>query len=126
MPDAEHGYDEPDLLLRQTRCDGAERERHQAVLVEEPDRAEEQWRCERDGMEVVDDEPLRGRIEQIDEREAEPRPLAAEVLAREKEDGHCADRDADRLDDEEHVGAGPEPPQGCEHRHQRVEVGAEP
>ena len=105
---------------------GAERERQQAVLVEEPDRPEQERRRERDRMEVVDDEPLGRRVEQVDEREAEPRPFAAEVLAGEQEDGHGAERDADALDDEEHVGARPQPPERCEERHQRVEVGAEP
>ena len=49
------------------------------------------------GMEVVDDEPLRRRVEEVDEREAEARPLGAEVLAGEQEDGQRAERDADGL-----------------------------
>ena len=69
--------DEPDLLLRQARRAGAERERQQPVLVEEPDRAEQQRCRERHRVEVVDHEPLRRRVEQVDEREAEPRPVAS-------------------------------------------------
>ena len=126
VPDAEHRDDEPHLLLGQARGDGAERERQQAVLVEKPDRPEQERRRERDRMEVVDHEPLRRRVEQVDEREAEPRPFAAEVLAGEQEDRHGAERDADALNDEEHVGARPQPPERREQRHERVEVGAEP
>ena len=115
MPDAEHRDDEPDLLLRQAGGDGTEREGQQPVLVEEPDRPEEERRRERDGMEVVDDEPLRRRVEEVDEREAEPGPLAAEVLAREQEDGHGPECYAGGLDDEEQVGARPQPPERGEH-----------
>ena len=97
VPDPEHRHHEADLLLRQARRAGAEREGQQAVLVEEPDRAEQERRRERDRVEVVDDEPLRRRIEEVDEREAEARPLAAEVLAGEEEDRHRAERDGDGL-----------------------------
>ena len=126
VPEAEHRDHEADLLLRQARRSGAERERQQAILVEEPDRAEQERRRERDRVEVVDDEPLRRRIEEVDEGEAEPRPVGAEVLAGEQEDGHGAERDGDGLDDEQQARVGPQPPERREERDQRVEVGSEP
>ena len=76
VPDAEHGHGEADLLLRQAGRTGAEGEGQQAVLVEEPDRAEQERRRERDGVEVVDDEPLGRRIEEVDEREARAPPVS--------------------------------------------------
>ena len=54
-------------------------------------------RRERDGMEVVDDEPLGRRVEEVDEGEAEPGPIAAEMLPREQIDGNRAERDGDGL-----------------------------
>ena len=101
VPDAQHRDHEPDLLLRQARRPGAERERQQPVLVEEPDRAEEQRRCERDRVEVVDHEPLRRWVEEVHEREPEARPVRAEMLAGEQVHGHGAERDTHGLHHQE-------------------------
>ena len=85
VPEPEDRDDEADLLLRQARRSGAECEGDEAPLVEVPDREEEKRGRERDRMEVVDDEPLRRRVEQVDEREREPLPLPAEMLSGEPE-----------------------------------------
>jgi hypothetical protein len=44
-------------------------------------------------VELGQRDPLRGRIEQVGEGEAERRALGAEVLAREPEDGQRAERE---------------------------------
>ena len=104
---------------------GAEREGEQPVLVEEPDRREEERSRERDGMEVVDDEPLGRRVEEVDEREGEPGPLTAEVLPREQEDGHRPERHAYGLYHKKQLRARPHPPERGEKRHEGVEVRSE-
>ena len=48
------------------------------------------------------------------------------MLARQREDGEGARRDGDGLDDEEHVRAGPDPPQRREEDEDRVDVRREP
>ena len=67
-----------------------------------------------------------GGIEQIGERESDPSALRTEVLAGEQEDGHGAEGDGGRLDDEKHGRVGPHPPERREGRQDRVEVRAEP
>ncbi len=67
------------------------------VLVQVPEGEEQERAGERDGVELVQRQPLGRRVEQVGEREAEPGPLGAEVLAGEPEDGQRADRDRDRL-----------------------------
>ena len=57
-------------------------------------------------MELVQRQPLRRRVEQVGEREAEAGALGAEVLAREPEDRQRAERDRDRLRDEQQSGLG--------------------
>ena len=125
VPEPEHRDDEPDLLLRQAGGARAESEREQPVLVQEPDRGEQERRRERDGVEVVDDEPLRRRVEQVDEGEREPGPLPAEVLAREPEDGERTERDAYGLYHKEQLRARPDPPEWRKQGHDRVEMGSE-
>ena len=83
-------------------------------------------RGERDRVELVQRQPLRRRVEQVDEREPERGAVAAEVLAREPEDGQRAERDDDRLDDEQHLRARPDPPERREGGEDRVEVRGEP
>ena len=106
---------------------GAERERQQPVLVEEPDRPEEQRRRERDRVEVVDHEPLRRRVEEVDEREPEARPVRAEVLAGEQVHGHGAERDARRpATTRSSDGSGHSHQSGARTHDDRIEVRAEP
>jgi hypothetical protein len=77
-------------------------------------------------MELVQRQPLRRRVEQVDEREGETAAVAAEVLAPEPEHGQRPERDGDRLDDEQHLRARPDPPERREEREDRVEVRGEP
>ncbi len=69
IPEAEHRHDEADLLLRQAGGAGADPEGYEPILVEEPDRSEQERGRERDGVEVVDDEPLCRRVEEVDDGE---------------------------------------------------------
>ena len=77
-------------------------------------------------MKVIQHEPLGRWIEEVDGRERKPRPLGAEVLACEEEDGHGSERNGDRLDDEEHARVRPQPPERSKQHDQRIEVRAEP
>ena len=51
------------------------------------------------------------RREEVREGERRRGPIRADVLAAEPEDRQCAARDGDRLDDEQQLGARPEPPE---------------
>ena len=75
VPGAEPGDHERDLLLRRGREQTEGGERQQPVLVEVPEGEEQQWAGERDGMELVQGQPLGWRVEQVREREAEGRLL---------------------------------------------------
>ncbi len=122
VPDPQSCDDERYLLLGQ-RCEAEERQRcDQALFVEVPERVEQERARERDGMELVQGEPLHGCVEQIGQRKERGHPLRAEVLAREPVDGQRTERDHDRLDDKQHRGAGPEPPQRREGGKQRIDV----
>ncbi len=77
-------------------------------------------------MKVVDDQPLRGRIEQIDDAEEEAGAVAIEVLSGEEEDGNRPEGDGDRLGDQQDLGARPEPPERHEDDDDRVEMRAQP
>src|SRR5207249_424555 len=83
--------------------DGEDREGHEPVVVEVAEREEQERTGERDRVELVQRQPLRRREDEVEEREAERRPLRAEVLPRQREDREGAGRDGDGLDDEQHV-----------------------
>ena len=126
VPDAHPGDHERDLLLRQRGQRGEDGEGNEAVLVEVPEGKEQERARERDGVELVQREPLHGRVEQIRQREAERGPLRAEVLAGEPEHRERAERDRDGLGREEHARARPEPPERREEDEDRIDVRAEP
>ena len=126
VPDAHPGDDEPDLLLRRHREHGEDREGDEPVLVEVPEGEEQERGGERDRVKLVQGQPLRRRVEEIDECEPERRALAAEVLVRQPEDGQRTECDDDRLDDEQHLRARPDPPQRREGGQDRIEVRGEP
>ncbi len=122
VPDAHRGDHERDLLLRQRREPGEDRERNEPVLVQVPEGEQEQRARERDWMELREGQPLDGRIEQVRERETEPGTLRPEVLARQPEDRKRSERDRDRLRREEHARAGPDPPERSERDEDRIDV----
>src|SRR6266545_8424243 len=126
VPDSQGGDDQRDLLLRRRREEGEYREGPEPILVECPDRREQQWRRERDGMELVQRRPRRRRIEEVGEREGDAGTARAEMLAREQEHRPGAERERDVLRDEQQVRAGPDPPQRREQREHRVDVRTEP
>ena len=126
VPEPEHRHDQADLLFRQAGRACADRERKQEILVQEPDRAEQERRCDRYRVKVVQHEPLRRRVEEVDEGERQPRPFGAEVLAGEEEDGHGTERNGDRLDDEKRARVRPQPPERSKQHDQRIEVRSEP
>ena len=126
VPEPEAGDDESDLLLRRHRQDGEHREGEQAVLVEVPEREEEERAGERDRVELVQRQPLGRGVEEVDEREGEPRPVVAQVLAREAVDRQRSERDCDRLRGQQQLRARPEPPERREGGEDRVEVRGEP
>ncbi len=119
----EYAYQRPSAATTRPTCSfvvqastAQSGEGQQPVLVEVPDRSEQQRRGERHGMEVVEHEPLGGRVEEVGEPEAEPGPLAAQVLPREQVDRNGAERDRHRLRDEQQRRVGPEPPERRERR----------
>jgi hypothetical protein len=126
VPDPEAGHDERDLLLAERGGDGAERERDDAVLVEEPEREEQERCCQRDRVELVEREPAGCRVEQVRAGEAERGARRPEVLAREPVDGQRAESDRERLDDEQEVRAGPDPPQRREDDEDGIDMSREP
>ena len=126
VPEAEHRHHEADLLLRQAGRAGADREGDEPILVEKPDRSQEERGRERDGMEVVDHEPLCRRVEEVDEGECDPGAIAPEMLPCEQIDGNSAEGDGGRLRHEQELGTGPDPPQRNEEDDDRVEVRSEP
>ena len=71
VPDAEARNDERDLLLAGRSGNRAERERKEAVLVEKPERVQQQRRRKRNRMELVQRQPARGRVEQVRKRKAD-------------------------------------------------------
>ena len=77
-------------------------------------------------MEVVEDQPLRRGVEQVDERQPERRVRRAEVAAGQPEDGDRAERDGDGLRDEQDARVGPCPPERHQRCHDGVEVCSEP
>ena len=123
VPDPEPGDHEPDLLLGRHRGEREERERDQPVLVEVPEREQQERAGERDRVELVQRQPLRGRVEEVGEREPEPGALRVEVLAGEPEDRQGAERHRDRLGDEQRVRARPQEPQRRKGGERGVEVG---
>ena len=125
VPDTHAGDHERDLLLRQRREHGEDREGDEAVLVEVPEGKEQERARERDGMELGQRQPLDGRVEEVRKREAEAGALRAEMLAGEPEHGQRAERDRDSLGGEEHARARPDPPERREGNEDRVDVRAE-
>ena len=125
-PHSQRRHGEADLLLRQAGERRRDPERDEPLLVEEPDRWKEQWCGERDRVEVVEDEPLGRRVEQVDERETGPRHSEPRCLRRQQVHGHRAEGDRERLDRQQHRGVGPQPPERCQCGDDRIEVRAEP
>ena len=97
-------------------------EEEQAVLVQVPEREQQQWTGEGNRVELVQRQPLGRRVEQVDECEREPGAVAGEMLAREPEHRKRSESDCDRLDDEQHLRARPDPPERRENGEDRVEV----
>jgi hypothetical protein len=86
VPDAEPCDDERQLLLRyHGQCEEG-RGGKQPLLVEVPDREDEQRARRRHRVEFVERKPLHRGIEQVDEREEGAQARGAEVLARKPED----------------------------------------
>ena len=77
-------------------------------------------------MELVQRQPARRRVHEVHEGEADSRARRPEVLPREPVHGQCSERDRDRLDDEQHLGARPDPPERGEEHEDRVDVRPEP
>ncbi len=125
-PQPEARDHERDLLAARRGRDRAGCERHPALLVEEPERVEEEGGRERDRVELVQRQPADGGVEEVGQGEAERGPLRAEVLAREQEDRQRAQPDGERLRDEQQVGARPETPERCEDDEDRVDVRRQP
>src|SRR6478609_11214361 len=89
VPDPEASDREGELLLCREREQRDDRERDESVLVEEPDRVEDERHRERDCVEAVPDREgveLRRGIKEIGKRELCARPRRVEVLARQPED----------------------------------------
>ena len=126
VPEPHPGHDQRHLLARRARDESKDAEQHEPVFVQKPEGVEQQRTGECPGVELVEREPLQGRIDQVDEREPERGPLGAEVLAAEPEDGECAARESERLDGYEHVRARPDEPERREHGQDRLEVRSEP
>ncbi len=125
VPEPERCEREPDVLLRRDGEQREDRERDQPLLVEVPEGEEEERRCEGHGVELAQRHPLHGGKEQVRDRKAGSRSLGAEVGPREPEDGQRAERDDERLGDEEQARARPQQPERGEEDEDRVEVGAE-
>ena len=87
VPETHRSDNEADVLLRQAGETADDGEQEHPVLIEQPEAGEQQRCGERDRMEVVDDEPLARRVEQVDEREAEPRPLRPRCLRASRKTG---------------------------------------
>jgi len=126
VPDPEAGDDEGDLLLAGCRCDREQCERNQPVLVEVPEREEQEAGRECDRVKLVERQPAGRWVQEVREGEAEPSTRGAQVLAREEEDRERAERDHQRLHDEQQLRAGPEPPQRSEEHEDRVDVRGQP
>jgi len=71
VPDSQPRDHERDLLLCRRGEEREHREREQAPLVEIPDGEQQQRARERDGMELVQRQPLGRRVDQVRERERE-------------------------------------------------------
>jgi hypothetical protein len=125
VPDAHAGDHERDLLLRHRPERGEDGEGNEAVLVEVPEGIQQERARERDGMEIAQGQPVRGRVEEVRQRETEGGPLRAEVLPGKPEHRQRAERDRDRLGREEHARARPEPPERGEENEDRVDVRAQ-
>ena len=97
VPHTEAGEHEGNLLFARGGCDREERERQQAVLVQEPEGEQEERRRQRDRMELVQRQPAGRRVEEIRAREPERRAGRAEVLPREPEDRQRAEPERERL-----------------------------
>jgi hypothetical protein len=76
-------------------------------------------------VEVVQREPLHRGVDQVGKRKERCGAFGAQVLAREPEHRKGAERDGHGLNDEEHRGARPDPPERSEGGEQRIDVGAE-
>ena len=98
------------------------REGDEALLVEEVPRREQERGCKRDRVNVVQDEPLGRRVEQLDEREAETCVSRPESPAREPEARHRPQGDGDSLGDEKCARMRPDPPERNEDGDDRIEI----
>ena len=129
VPDPEAADREGKLLLRREGEQRDDRERDESVLVEEPDRIEDERHRERDRVEAVADREgveLRRGIEEIGKRELCARARRVEVLAREPEDRKRAAGHRERLQHEQDRRARRDPDQRRQQDEERVDVGAEP
>ena len=128
VPDAEAADGERDLLLRRGGEQRRDPERHETVVVEEPDREQDQRHREADRVRprVGEGVELRRRVDEIHGREAGRGALVSEPLAGEPVHGEGARGDCEGLDDEQHQRARPDPPERSEQREERVDVDSEP
>ena len=126
VPEPHSRDDERDFLLRERRKHREGRKGDEAVLVEVPEGEKQERARERNGVELVQRQPLRRGIEEVREREAEARALGAEVLSGKPEHRQRAERDRGGLHRDEHARARPEPPERSEGGEDRIDVRAEP
>src|SRR5262249_49850967 len=103
-----------------------DRERDESLLVQVPEREQQEWARQRNRVELVERQPLRRREDQVDEREPKSGLVGADMLPCKPEDRERAERDRDRLDGEQHVRARPDPPEWREEREDHVGVRGEP
>jgi hypothetical protein len=126
VPDPDARDHERHVLLGGGGEDPEDQRGDEPVLVEEPDRVEEERDRQRDGMEVVQRVPLDRRIEEVCDRERPRRAVVADVLAGEPEDGEGARGECERLHRGQQQRTRPEPPERREQDEQRVDVRAQP
>ena len=125
VPDADRRHREPDVLLGRNRCGREERERPHPALVEVPPREQEQRARERDRVEVAHGQPLHRGQEEVRQGERGAGSVRRDMLPCQPEDRQCPGGDGDRLQNEQHLGVGPEPPERCQQDEDRVEVRAQ-
>src|SRR5205809_426268 len=123
--DAEPDADERDLFLREQGEDEAEDHRHGPPRREEVHRESERRDRERDLVEVVENDERQRRAEQVRRDPHETLRAGRKGPAREKVDWPRAERERERLRDDQRLGVREERVRRHEQQQRRREVGAE-
>src|SRR5436190_23442808 len=110
VPKPQPTEEQTHLLLTRRSENSKQGEPRELLLIEIPDREENERNRHDRWVELVQRPPFQSRVEEVNHRELQRGTLRRQVLAGEPEDRKCAECESNGLAGKQHLRARPDPP----------------